>query len=409
LPIEYRAVWGDNMATVRKRKLPSGLVVWRASYTDGSGKRRTKQFPRKSDGEAWLVETRHDVARGTHTPGSLSPTVKEAAALWIKRCEDKRLEPTTVDAYKQHVDLHIVPRISAKKLSDLTVPAVNAFADELRESGMSAAMITKVIRSLGAIFKEARRRGLSAAAPTVGLDLDLPDREDPRPEIPTKAELQFILGKVAGRWRPLVLVATFCGLRGSELRGLRWIDADLQTRKISVSQRADASHRIGKLKSKAGYRSIHMPPIVVQALREWKLVCPKGDLGLVFPNKLGKVESHSNVLERGLHPVLLAGGMVVPTTAPALDKAGNQIIDAAGKPQMVAAPKYGMHSLRHACASLWIESGYNPKQIQKLMGHSSIKVTFDVYGHLFADDEADQRAAEDVQLKLMGSVSPATA
>lgn len=68
---------------------------------------------------------------------------------------------------------------------------------------------------------------------------------------------------------------------------------------------------------------------------------------------------------------------------------------------MAIAPKYGMHSLRHACASLWIASGYNPKQIQKLMGHSSIKVTFDVYGHLFTDHDADQKAAEDVQFRLL--------
>jgi integrase len=61
-----------------------------------------------------------------------------------------------------------------------------------------------------------------------------------------------------------------------------------------------------------------------------------------------------------------------------------------------------MHSLRHACASLWIENGHNPKQIQRLMGHSSIKVTFDVYGHLFADTEADQRAAEALQARLLG-------
>jgi integrase len=68
------------------------------------------------------------------------------------------------------------------------------------------------------------------------------------------------------------------------------------------------------------------------------------------------------------------------------------------------APKYGRHSLRHTCAGLlWIESGYNPKQIQKLMGHSSIKVTFDVYSHLFADNDANQRAAEDVQAKLLGA------
>jgi hypothetical protein len=78
---------------------------------------------------------------------------------------------------------------------------------------------------------------------------------------------------------------------------------------------------------------------------------------------------------------------------PVLDDAGNPVLDKAGEPKVVMVGKYGMHSLRHACASLWIENGYNPKQIQRLMGHSSIKVTFDVYGHLFSDAEADQRAA----------------
>ena len=103
------------MATVRKRILPSGLVCWRASYTDGAGVRRTKQFPRKSEGEAWLVETRHDIARGLHTPGSISPTVKEAAALWIKRCNEKRLEPMTVKGYEEHVDLHVCPLYRCKE------------------------------------------------------------------------------------------------------------------------------------------------------------------------------------------------------------------------------------------------------------------------------------------------------
>ena len=45
---------------------------------------------------------------------------------------------------------------------------------------------------------------------------------------------------------------------------------------------------------------------------------------------------------------------------------------------------------------------YNPKQIQRLMGHSSIKVTFDIYGHLFADTEADQKAAQSIQVRLPG-------
>lgn len=398
------------MATVRKRKLPSGLIRWQAGYVDGAGNRRFKMFDRKSDGEAWLTETRHDLVRGLHTPGSVSPTVREAGALWIKRCRDKMLEAMTVKGYEEHCELHIYPFIGAKKLSELTVPACNAFADQLREEGRSAEMIKKVMRSLGAIFKDARRRGLSNVAPTVGLELDLPERDDPRPVIPTKAELQAIIAGATAKksrlWRALVLVAVFCGLRASELRGLRWLDVDFDTRQINVTQRADASHKIGKLKSKAAYRSLRLSPLVLNALREWKLLCPKRDTGkkdtsgepvkvldLVFPNGIGKVESYANLIDRGFGPIQIKAGVSVQREA----------VDDDGEPVPVAVAKYGLHALRHACASLWIEQGHNPKQIQTLMGHSSIKVTFDTYGHLFADTEADQRAAEGVEFRLLGS------
>jgi integrase len=88
------------------------------------------------------------------------------------------------------------------------------------------------------------------------------------------------------------------------------------------------------------------------------------------------------------------------------DESGKPIINNAGEPVMREVrevARYGLHALHHACASLWIEQGHNPKQIQKLMGHSSIKVTFDTYGHLFSDAEVDQRAAEGVETRLLGS------
>ncbi len=393
------------MANIRKRALPSGLIRWEVAYLDGGGKRRAKLFATKNAAASWLIDAQSDLKRGLHTASSVSPTVKEAAALWIERCQAKKLEAMTIKGYEEHVDLHIVPLIGAKKLVDLTVPAVNAFADELVKAGRSAEMIKKVIRSLGAIFREARRRGLSNVAPTVGLDLDLPERDDPRPVIPTKPELQAIIAGASARtsrlWRALVLVATFCGLRASELRGLRWVDVDFEGRMINVAQRADASHNIGKLKSKAAYRSLRLAPLVLNALREWKLTCPKGDLDLVFPNGRGKVESYANLIDRGFGPIQVAAGVV--TLAPVLDDAGKPVINNAGANVMREVGRYGLHALRHACASLWIEQGHNPKQIQKLMGHSSIKVTFDVYGHLFADPDADQRAAEGIELRLLGS------
>ena len=264
-------------------------------------------------------------------------------------------------------------------------------------------MIRRVVGSLGAIFREARRRGLSNVDPTAGLKIDRPEeRDDPRAVIPTKPELQAIVAGAAGRWRPLILVAVFCGLRGSELRGLRWIpDVDFEGRQLNIVQRADAFDKIGRLKSKAGYRSIPMPPMVANALREWKLKCPKRDLGLVFPTGSGNVESHSNIVKRGFNPIQIAAGVTTPV--PVLDEAGRPVINNAGEPVMREASKYGLHALRHACASLWIENGMNAKRIQKLMGHSTIQMTFDVYGHLFTDGDADQRAAEDVQFRLLGS------
>jgi integrase len=66
-------------------------------------------------------------------------------------------------------------------------------------------------------------------------------------------------------------------------------------------------------------------------------------------------------------------------------------------------PKYGLHSLRHAAASLFIEQGFPPKRVQALMGHSSIQVTFDTYGHLFPSEAEDRVAMGELQMRLIGA------
>jgi integrase len=65
-------------------------------------------------------------------------------------------------------------------------------------------------------------------------------------------------------------------------------------------------------------------------------------------------------------------------------------------------PKYGLHSLRHAAASLFIEEGFSPKRVQALMGHSTIQMTFDTYGHLFPSEADDQERMRRVQARLVG-------
>ncbi|MEZ5781842.1 MAG: hypothetical protein R3D70_09455 [Rhizobiaceae bacterium] len=87
---------------------------------------------------------------------SASATVKQAGTFWIASSEANRLERSTIEAYRQRLDLHIVPFIGSEKLSRITVPAVRAFADRLREEGRSPAMVKKAMTALGALLSEAQ-------------------------------------------------------------------------------------------------------------------------------------------------------------------------------------------------------------------------------------------------------------
>jgi integrase len=134
---------------VERRVLPSGLITYRAPYTDADGARRSKNFATAREAKAFLLTVGGELRAGVHTPASSSPTVAEAAALWLANCERRGLEPTTIANYREHANLHIVPFIGETKLSAMTPTAVHAFTDRLHEAGRSADMIRRVVVSLG--------------------------------------------------------------------------------------------------------------------------------------------------------------------------------------------------------------------------------------------------------------------
>lgn len=187
------------------------------------------------------------------------------------------------------------------------------------------------------------------------------------------------------------MVALLCGLRGSELRGLLWTDVDLKAGVLKVRRRIDRYNVSGPPKSAAGNRDIPLSPALVKVLREWKLACPKGDLGLVFPTGAGGVESHGNLLSRVFWPLQVAAGVTVLREAK----------DDAGETVKVPDAKYSLHALRHAAAALWIEQGINAKRVQYLMGHSSIQQTYDVYGYLLEARDEDAIAMDEIASRLL--------
>ena len=131
-------------------------------------------------------------------------------------------------------------------------------------------MARKVLVSLKSILSEAQRRGLVAqnAAQPVRVDMEKRDQRKLAVgrDIPSKEEVQIILSKADGRWRPLLITAIFTGMRASEIRGLGWDDVDFERKVIPVHQRATLWGEIGAPKSAAGEREIPMSPMVVKAL-----------------------------------------------------------------------------------------------------------------------------------------------
>jgi integrase len=246
-------------------------------------------------------------------------------------------------------------------------------------------MARKVLSSLKSILKEAQRQGQLAKDPARPVSIRVPKRGLMKihagQDFPSKDEVNAILAAATGRLRPLIVMAIFTGLRSSELRGLRWADLDLDTRIVRVRQRADAWGTMGSPKSEAGERTIPLSPMVVNALREWRLACPRSALDLVFATATGRPQPHSLIANRGWYPLQRQTGIV----------------------DEQAKAKYGFHCLRHFFASWMIDAGTPMKRLQAMLGHSTMAMTSDTYGHLFPDPEGDQERMAAAEHALLQS------
>jgi integrase len=178
------------MATVRKREWTTKAgpkTAWIADYFDQAGKRHVKTFKTKKAADAWLVGTRYDVAEGTHTAESASITIAEACELWLQKAKLNDRERSTQAQYSDHVEHHIKPLIGQIRLSNLSTPMVQKFADDLLgrpfakgskdpKGLLSRAMAQKVLTSLKGVIKEAQRQGKVARNAAEPVSVKVPKR-----------------------------------------------------------------------------------------------------------------------------------------------------------------------------------------------------------------------------------------
>ena len=152
------------------------------------------------------------------------------------------------------------------------------------------------------------------------------------------------------------MTAALTGLREGELLGLTWGDLDWSNPRVHVRQ-ALVRGKLMEPKTPYALRSVPLPSQLIVELKRWQIACPPSELDLVFPNNAGHPESPTNLINRGLHPALRRAGL----------------------------RKIRFHDLRHCYASLLIDAGEPLLVVSRLLGHSSIKITADTYGHLMPD------------------------
>jgi integrase len=322
-------------------------------------------------------------------------------------------ERSTVEQLRQHIDHIKADELAHLKLHSLRTPDVQMFLDRLVTGGMSRPMAKKVRSSLGTMLRFGQLRGVIDSDPCQATKIVTATRqeidEDGPVVIPTQDELRNLLEAAQRRHNAdsgyalaVVSMLLFCGLRMSELRGLPKCALTLAGEEPSarVFQRADRWQALGAPKSKGSRRRVPIGQSTARVMTAWLPHAPAGELDLVFPNGAGNIESYGNFWNRFWQPLCSEAGLAEPVMR--LRKDRNT-----GKRKQVSgwAARYSPHVLRHAYASMLIANGTTPKKVSALMGHSSIKLTMDTYGHLWPNDSEDAAlatAAENLIMRPVG-------
>ncbi len=335
--------------------------AWQAEvYLAREGRKLRKTFATREQAKAWRTDALADVKRGKLIAPSNVPTVAEAAEAFIagataepptiKAAGKRPYKPATIRGYAAALRKYVVPALGRMKLNDVRRADVQDFADALAQD-FKPNTVTNIIDSLRVLFRRAIHLDLIALDPTEHVELDRPEKHDPR--IATPVEAAALIAALPERDRALWATAFYAGLRRGELRALRVADIDLDARVIRVERGWDEEQGEQAPKSAAGVRRVPILEPLAPILGEHLLRTDRWDDALVFGRTATEPFAPQSVRERSLRVW------------------GEADLD-----------PIGLHECRHTCASVLIESKANAKALSVIMGHANIAVTFDVYGHI---------------------------
>jgi integrase len=341
-----------------------------------------KTFASLAEAKAWRTDAQVALRRGTMHAGSTG-TLREAAEPWLEGVKSGAIrnrsghtyKPSAIRGYETALVMRVLPGLGGLRLSEIRRVDLQDFADRLCADGLDPSTVRNTLMPLRAIFRRALARGEVAVNPTSGLEL--PAMEGARDRIASPAEAAELLAALPQRDRAIWATAMYAGLRRGELLALRWEDVDLAAGVIHVERSWDAKEGAVGPKSRAGRRTVPIPAVLRDYLVERKLSSGR-HVGLVFGTGYTQPFTPSNVRKRANATWARAG-----------------------------LEPIGLHECRHTFASLMIAAGVNAKALSAYMGHSSVTITLDRYGHLMPGNESEAAQLLDSYLARAVAQAPA--
>lgn len=341
--------------------------VWSAA----EGKRLRKTFPTLAAARAWRDDAKGEVRRG-HLRADPGRTLREAAEEWLAGARAGTIftrsgdpfKPRTLRGYEEALRLRVLPELGALPLREVSRAQLQRFARGLTGN---PATIRNTLLPVRAIYRWALAEGEVATNPTLGIEL--PAVRGKRERAVNPSEASALIEHAPEADRALWATALYAGLRLGELQALRWRNLDFERGLIRVERSWDAREGEIEPKSRAGRRSVPMPGALREHLPE-----PGDPDALVFGRSGGRP---------------FDGGSITKRARRAWEAAKLNPIT--------------LHEARHSYASMLIEGGHaNAKALSTYLGHASIGITFDRYGHLMEGNEAEAAEAFDRYLRKWG-------
>ncbi|OSC32048.1 site-specific integrase [Mycobacterium vulneris] len=361
----------DGEGSYRQR--PNGL--WEAStrYTTADGERKRLSVYGKTRAEARgkLNDARKRIAEGAPPRDD-----KQTVGSWLESWRTTALpassrKATTQELYANLCRKHLEgdTKLAALRLDQIRPTHIESLVMRLRGKDLSDSTVRQVYTVLRAALDIAVRDGLLAANPTAKVKRPAVTPKEAR--YLSTEDVRRLLSHLDGlRYRLAVLVLAATGMRRGEVAGLRWADVDLTKGELTV----------------AG--------VVVRVSGALAWTAPKTDRSRRrIPLTTGLIAELKKHRKTQIAERLHAGDQWVETGAVFATEAGGWLDPrnllrtveiAAGKAGM---ENVGAHTLRHSAAVGWLESGVHIKAAADLLGHASISITGDLYGHT-SDDAA---------------------